>query len=101
MAAKKLGTAELRGATLYSTLQPCEMCTLACIWAKIGRIVYGAERGQVHEMYFAERHLGVTDLIKDAYRDDLSIRGGVLSEECAALYVGPGEDVPREEMVNL
>jgi len=32
----------LRGAVLYTTLQPCGMCTMASIWAKIGRIVYGA-----------------------------------------------------------
>ena len=26
---------ELRGATLYTTLQPCGMCTMASIWAKV------------------------------------------------------------------
>ena len=30
---------ELRDATLYSTLQPCGMCTMASIWAKVGRIL--------------------------------------------------------------
>src|SRR6201996_2690709 len=29
---------ELRGATLYTTLQPCGMCTMASIWSKVGRI---------------------------------------------------------------
>ena len=28
------GNMELRGATLYSTLQPCGMCTMASIWAR-------------------------------------------------------------------
>jgi tRNA(adenine34) deaminase len=34
---------ELRDATLYATLQPCGMCTMASIWSKVSRIVYGAE----------------------------------------------------------
>ena len=40
---------ELRGAVLYSTLQPCGMCTMASIWSKVGRVVYGAGREDVHE----------------------------------------------------
>jgi tRNA(Arg) A34 adenosine deaminase TadA len=47
-AGETLGQFEFRGATLCSTLQPCGMCTMASIWARIGRIVYGAERDQVH-----------------------------------------------------
>jgi tRNA(adenine34) deaminase len=96
-----LATDELRGATLYSTLQPCGMCSMASIWAKIGRIVYGAEREDVHEMYFEERDRGTVDYVLDAYKDDIVLLGGILSKECAALYVGPDEEVPVEEQVNL
>src|ERR1700712_5192152 len=39
---------DLRGATLYSTLQPCGMCTMASIWTSIGKVVYGAGRDSVH-----------------------------------------------------
>jgi tRNA(adenine34) deaminase len=35
----KLGVAELKGCTLYCTLQPCGMCSLACVWAEISRIL--------------------------------------------------------------
>jgi tRNA(adenine34) deaminase len=100
-ACEALGTTELRGATLYSTLQPCGMCSMASIWAKIGRIVYGAERGQVHEMYFEDRHFNTTDFIRDAFKDDIVLKGSVLADECAELYVGPEEDVPREAQVNV
>src|ERR1700726_3919993 len=89
-----------RGATLYSTLQPCGMCTMASIWAKIGRIVYGAERDQVHPMYFEDRHLDTMDFVRDAFRADLSLSGGLLADECAALYVGPDEEVPQDEQFN-
>ena len=87
--ARSLQYHELRGATLYSTLQPCGMCTMATIWAKIGRIVFGAGRDDVHPMYFEDRHLDTLDFIRDAYRDDLMLQGGVLAAECAALYVPP------------
>jgi tRNA(adenine34) deaminase len=92
---------ELRGATLYSTLQPCGMCTMASIWAKIGRIVYGAGRGDVHSMYFEDRHLDTDDFIRDAYRRDIGIEGGVLAADCAKLYYGPGESLPFEEQANI
>jgi tRNA(adenine34) deaminase len=91
---------ELRGATLYSTLQPCGMCTMASIWAKIGRVVFGAGRDDVHPMYFEDRHLDTLDFIRDAYRDDLVLQGGLLAADCARLYVPPDADVPRDEQFN-
>jgi tRNA(adenine34) deaminase len=99
-AGARLGRMELRGATLYSTLEPCGMCCMASIWAKIGRIVYGAERRQVHAMYFEDRNLGIEDYLRDAHRSDLIWQGGLLSGRCAALYAGPEEDVPPAEQVN-
>ena len=91
---------ELRGATLYSTLQPCGMCTMASIWSKVGRVVYGAGREDVHRMYFEARHVDTLGFIGDAYRDDVSIQGGVLRAECARLYFGPDDDVPEDEQGN-
>ncbi|MGN7159928.1 nucleoside deaminase [Sphingomonas sp. SAFR-052] len=95
------GDMELRGATLYSTLQPCGMCTMASIWSKVGRVVYGAGRDDVHEMYFEDRHIDTLSFIADAYRDDIVIEGGCLRAECAALYYGPDDDVPEAEQGNI
>lgn len=96
-----LGRDELRGATLYSTLQPCGMCTMASIWSRIGRIVYGAERDQVHRMYFEDRHLDTMNFIRDAYREDVEVIGRVLGDECAALLYGPDDKPPAEEIGNV
>ncbi len=95
------GDLELRGATLYSTLQPCGMCTMASIWSKVGRVVYGAGRDDVHPMYFEARHVDTLGFIADAYRDDIEIQGGCLREECAALYYPPDADLPEDEQANL
>jgi len=92
---------ELRGATLYSTLQPCGMCTMASIWSHIDRIVYGAGRDDVHRMYFEDRHLDTMNFIRDAYRKDMPVVGGVMAKECAALYYGPDDEPPIEEQANL
>ena len=99
-ACEAIGAPQLKGATLFSTLQPCGMCSMAIIWTGISRIVYGADRDQVHKMYFEDRHLDTMDFIRDAYRDDVEMEGGVLDGECAALYYGPDDDPPAEKQAN-
>jgi tRNA(adenine34) deaminase len=99
-AGQRLRSQELRGAVLYTTLQPCGMCTMASIWAKIGRIVYGAGRDDVHPQYFEDRHLDTVDFIRDAFRTDLTLQGGLMVWECAALYVPPDADVPKDAQFN-
>jgi tRNA(adenine34) deaminase len=100
-AGARIGSAELRGGTLYTTLQPCGMCTMASIWSKVGRVVFGAGRADVHAMYFEARHIDTISFIGDAYREDIEISGGCLREECAALYYGPDDVVPLQEQGNL
>jgi tRNA(adenine34) deaminase len=86
-------TTSLEGVTLYCTLQPCGMCTMACLWAGVSRIVYGARRSDVNAVYFESRHNNSSDFIRDAFRDDLEIEGGVLADECSQLYAKPREVV--------
>jgi tRNA(adenine34) deaminase len=100
-AGREIGDMELRGATLYSTLQPCGMCTMASIWSKVGRVVFGAGREDVHRMYFEDRQIDTLEFIRDAWRDDLVFEGGCLREECAQLYYGPNDEVPAEEQGNI
>ena len=40
-AARRLGTRDLSGCTLYSSSPPCPMCEAAAYWAGIERLVYG------------------------------------------------------------
>lgn len=98
---EEMGEMELRGATLYSTLQPCGMCTMASIWSKVGRVVYGAGRDDVHSMYFEAKHVDTLAFIADAYRDDIMIEGGCLRDECARLYYPPDAVLSEEEQANL
>ena len=61
----------LTGATLYVTLEPCEMCLGAMFHARIARTVYGA-----------------TDPKKKALKPQTAVEGGLLAEECGALLSG-------------
>lgn len=99
-ACQSLSREELRGATLYTTLQPCGMCTMASIWTRVSRIVYGAGRGDVHRMYFEDKHLDTMNFIRDTYRD-IEVVGGVLRDAVMPLYWGPNDDPPRKEQGNL
>ena len=92
---------EIRGAALYSTLQPCGMCTMASIWSRIRRIVYGAGREDVHKMYFEDQHLDTMNFIHDAYADSITVIEGVMRDECAALYWKPDDEPPQEDQGNI
>lgn len=93
----KLGVAELKGCTLYCTLQPCGMCSLACVWAGISRIVFGATRSTVNPVYFETRQANTADFIRECFRDDLEIRSGVLEAECSSFYAKPEEAAANKE----
>jgi tRNA(adenine34) deaminase len=82
----KIGTKNLNGYTLYSTLQPCGMCSIACLWANVSTVVYGASRKNVHKDLFKEEHLNTIDFIADSSNKDLQVIPDILTVDCAALY---------------
>jgi tRNA(adenine34) deaminase len=67
-AAAKVGNYRLTGATLYVTLEPCDMCVGAMFHARIARAVYGAK-----------------DPKKLVLKNQVKIEGGVMAEECGAI----------------
>ena len=71
-----LGNHRLAGCTLYVTLEPCAMCAMAMVHARIDRVVYGA----------ADPKTGaagsVFDLLADPrHNHRVHVVGGVLGEE--------------------
>jgi tRNA-adenosine deaminase (EC 3.5.4.-) len=61
-AGEALGNYRFPGATLYVTLEPCAMCAMAMVHARIGRVVYGATdpktgaAGSVFDTLVSDRH---------------------------------------------
>ncbi|CAM5379453.1 tRNA-specific adenosine deaminase [Streptomyces alboniger] len=41
-AGRRLGRYSMEDATLYASSEPCPMCLVACYWAGVTRLVYGA-----------------------------------------------------------
>jgi tRNA(adenine34) deaminase len=79
-AAKVLGNYRLLDTTLYSTVEPCAMCGGALVWARVSRLVYGAQ----------DERAGAAGSVLQVCANPLlnhrmEVRGGVMAEECRAI----------------
>jgi len=54
IATRKLGRLSLRGCVLYSTCEPCPMCTSALIWAELEGVIYGASTKEDADLYWPQ-----------------------------------------------
>ena len=78
-ACRRLGTLDLAGHTLYTSLEPCPMCCWAILESKVSRLVLGARHGAI----------GRTDLGSYSVEKMMELTGrsvelvtGVLSRDC-------------------
>ena len=79
-AGEKLANHRLSGATLYVTLEPCSMCAMAMIHARIGRVVYATadpKTGAAGSVF--------NTLIDARHNHRIEVSGGLLAEESANL----------------
>ena len=59
----RLPASAYKGATMYTTLSPCDMCTGACVLYQIGRVVVGENKSFVGgEAYLKQRGIEVVVL---------------------------------------
>ena len=77
-AGRALDNHRLVACTLYVTLEPCAMCAVAAVHARIARLVYGA----------ADPKTGacgsVFDLVADPrHNHRVEVRGGILADEAS------------------
>lgn len=79
-----LGTAALRGATVYASGEPCAMCAGAMFWAGVARVVYGATTPDI-EAALGGPVLGVrcAGLLSSA-SPRVAVDGPLLREEAVA-----------------
>jgi tRNA(Arg) A34 adenosine deaminase TadA/predicted GIY-YIG superfamily endonuclease len=79
-AGQAVGNHRLVGCTLYVTLEPCAMCAMAMVHARVARVVFGAfdpktgAAGSVFDLLADPRH-----------NHRVEVAGGVLGEEAGAM----------------
>jgi tRNA(adenine34) deaminase len=79
-AGARMGNHRLLGSTLYVTLEPCAMCAMAMIHARVARVVFGAfdpktgAAGSVFDLLLDPRH-----------NHRVEVQGGVLGEQAGTM----------------
>ncbi|MCA1562135.1 MAG: tRNA adenosine(34) deaminase TadA [Acidobacteria bacterium] len=79
-AARRLGNYRLTGATLFVTIEPCQMCVGAMVHARIARLVYGTpepKAGAIESAMHAHEH--------PSLNHRMAATGRVLEAECRTL----------------
>jgi tRNA(adenine34) deaminase len=79
-AGRALGNHRLVGCTLYVTLEPCAMCAMAAVHARLARVVYAATDPKTGAAG------SVFDLIADPrHNHRVEVLGGVLADEASVM----------------
>ena len=79
-AARQAGDWRLTGHTLVVTLEPCAMCAMAAVWARVDRIVYGApdpKAGAAWSLYNIPQDPRLNHRCE--------MEAGMLAEECGSV----------------
>jgi tRNA(adenine34) deaminase len=78
-AGQALGNHRLLGSTLYVTLEPCAMCAMAMVHARVARVVYAASDPKTGACG------SVFDLLADPrHNHRIEVQGGLLAEQAGA-----------------
>jgi tRNA(adenine34) deaminase len=78
-----LGTLDLSGATLYTTVEPCVLCAYAIRHARIQRVVFGANAGTLGGV--TGPYPLLTSAMVIAGGSPPALEGGLLTGECERL----------------
>lgn len=80
----KTGITDLRDYTLYSSCEPCFMCSGAMVWAKLGRLVYAASNVDL-ESLFGKKGCNCSRTVFENSSWKPQITSGVLRDEAFAV----------------
>ena len=79
-AGQKLGNYRLLDTTLYVTLEPCAMCAMALVHARVKRLVYATKDPKTGACG------SVFDLLSDPrHNHQVQVQGGLLADEASTL----------------
>lgn len=91
-ASARLGPDAMAAATLYTSAEPCVMCTGAAYWTGIGTIVYALSEHRLLELTGANPENPTFDLpcreVISRGQRPIAVFGPLLEEEAAAPHIG-------------
>jgi len=79
-AGQRLGNHRFPGSTLYVTLEPCAMCAMALVHARVARVVYAA-----HDPKTGAAGSVFDTLTSDRHNHRVEVQGGLFADESATL----------------
>lgn len=85
-AVQALDDTNLSGAILFSTCEPCPMCSSLAVWANLTTLVYGISIEETAKMGKARIRIAAQEIV-DRSPVMIEVIGGVLREACRLLYV--------------
>lgn len=77
---EETGITDLKEYTLYSSCEPCFMCSGAMVWVNLGRLVFGAGNEEL-EMILGNKGISTTKTVFDNSFRGPEVKGGVLREK--------------------
>lgn len=78
------GITDLREYTLYSSCEPCFMCSGAMVWVKLGRLVYAASNEEL-EAFLGNEGCNCSKMVFDNSFWRPQVTAGLLREESLAV----------------
>jgi len=75
--------------TLYSTAEPCPMCTSAILWAGISRVVFGTSIRTLQRKGWQQIEIPAQEVVSRTPFRKCVLVGGILEAECDALFGSP------------
>ena len=88
---EETGITDLRDYTLYSSCEPCFMCSGAMVWTRLGRLVYGASNRQL-ESILGQEGSDCSAIVFSHSPHRPEVTAGVLQDACLRVlkdYFGP------------
>jgi tRNA(Arg) A34 adenosine deaminase TadA len=79
------GSAALKGATIYTSGEPCAMCMGAIVWCRFGRMVFAASVAQLGAR-INQIMIPSAEVAAKASFVPIKITGGVLTDEAVQLF---------------
>jgi len=86
-AASKYDPVFLAECTLYTSTEPCAMCTGAIYWSGIGRIVFACSEARLSQMTSGGLHISCRDILAAGERS-VEVIGPVLEDEAVKVHLG-------------